>query len=115
MTRSSMLEVVRQDYLRTLRANGVSERLVIYKHALRNALNPVITVVGLQFGFLLGGAVIVESVFALPGVGSLMINAIFNRDYPVVQGGMLLISVVFVLVNLMTDLLYGLVNPRIRY
>jgi peptide/nickel transport system permease protein len=115
MTRSSMLEVIRQDYLRTLRANGVSERIVIYRHALRNALNPVITVVGLQFGFLLGGAVIVESVFALPGVGSLMINAIFNRDYPVVQGGMLLIAVVFVLVNLMTDLLYGLVNPRIRY
>ena len=115
MTRSSMLEVIRQDYLRTLRANGVSERLVIYRHALRNALNPVITVVGLQFGFLLGGAVIVESVFALPGVGSLMVNAIFNRDYPVVQGGMLLIAMLFVLVNLMTDLLYGLVNPRIRY
>jgi peptide/nickel transport system permease protein len=115
MTRSSMLEVIRQDYLRTLRANGVSERLIVYKHALRNALNPVITVVGLQFGFLLGGAVIVESVFALPGVGSLMINAIFNRDYPIVQGGMLLIAVVFVLVNLLTDLLYGLVNPRIRY
>jgi peptide/nickel transport system permease protein len=115
MTRSSMLEVIRQDYLRTLRSNGVSERLIVYKHALRNALNPVITVVGLQFGFLLGGAVIVESVFALPGVGTLLINAIFNRDYPVVQGGMLLIAVVFVLVNLMTDLMYGLVNPRIRY
>jgi peptide/nickel transport system permease protein len=115
MTRSSMLEVIRQDYLRTLRANGVSERLIIYKHALRNSLNPVITVVGLQFGFLLGGAVIVESVFAMPGVGTLLINAIFNRDYPIVQGGMLLIAVVFVLVNLLTDLMYGLVNPRIRY
>jgi peptide/nickel transport system permease protein len=115
MTRSSMLEVIRQDYLRTLRANGVSERLVIYKHALRNALNPVITVVGLQFGFLIGGAVIVEAVFAMPGVGTLLINAIFNRDYPVVQGGMLVIAVVFVVVNLLTDLLYGLVNPRIRY
>jgi ABC-type dipeptide/oligopeptide/nickel transport system permease component len=115
MTRSSMLEVIRQDYLRTLRANGVAERLIIYKHALRNALNPVITVIGLQFGFLLGGAVIVESVFAMPGVGTLLINAIFNRDYPIVQGGMLLIAVVFVLVNLATDLLYGLVNPRIRY
>jgi peptide/nickel transport system permease protein len=115
MTRSSMLEVIRQDYLRTLRANGVSERLIVYKHALRNALNPVITVVGLQFGFLLGGAVIVESVFALPGVGTLLVNAIFNRDYPIVQGGMLLIAVVFVLVNLLTDLMYGLVNPRIRY
>jgi peptide/nickel transport system permease protein len=115
MTRSSVLEVIRQDYLRTLRANGVSERLVIYKHALRNALNPVITVVGLQFGFLIGGAVIVEAVFAMPGVGTLLINAIFNRDYPVVQGGMLVIAVVFVVVNLFTDLLYGLVNPRIRY
>ncbi len=115
MTRSSMLEVIRQDYLRTLRANGVSERVVIYKHALRNALNPVITVVGLQFGFLIGGAVIVEAVFAMPGVGTLLINAIFNRDYPVVQGGMLVIAVVFVVVNLLTDLVYGLVNPRIRY
>ena len=115
MTRSSMLEVIRQDYLRTLRANGVSERLIVYKHALRNALNPVITVVGLQFGFLIGGAVIVEAVFAMPGVGTLLINAIFNRDYPVVQGGMLVIAVVFVVVNLLTDLVYGLVNPRIRY
>ncbi|HEY1297949.1 MAG TPA: ABC transporter permease [Chloroflexota bacterium] len=115
MTRGSILDVIRQDYLRTLRASGVSERLIVYKHALRNALNPVITIIGLQFGFLLGGAVIVESVFALPGVGMLMVNAIFNRDYPVVQGGMLVIAILFVLVNLMTDLVYGLVNPRIRY
>jgi ABC-type dipeptide/oligopeptide/nickel transport system permease component len=115
MTRASILDVIRQDYLRTLRANGVSEQLIIYKHALRNALNPVITIIALEFGFLLGGAVIVESVFALPGVGMLMVNAIFNRDYPVVQGGMLVIAVLFVLVNLFTDLLYGLVNPRIRY
>jgi ABC-type dipeptide/oligopeptide/nickel transport system permease component len=115
MTRASILDVIRQDYLRTLRANGVSERLIIYKHALRNALNPVITIIGLEFGFLLGGAVIVESVFALPGVGMLMVNAIFNRDYPVVQGGMLVIAILFVLVNLFTDLVYGLVNPRIRY
>jgi len=115
MTRASILDVIRQDYLRTLRAAGVSERIIIYKHALRNALNPVITIIGLQFGFLLGGAVIVESVFALPGVGMLMVNAIFNRDYPVVQGGMLVIAILFVLVNLFTDLLYGFVNPRIRY
>jgi ABC-type dipeptide/oligopeptide/nickel transport system permease component len=115
MTRASILDVIRQDYLRTLRANGVSERLIVYKHALRNALNPVITIIGLEFGFLLGGAVIVESVFALPGVGMLMVNAIFNRDYPVVQGGMLMIAILFVLVNLLTDLVYGLVNPRIRY
>jgi ABC-type dipeptide/oligopeptide/nickel transport system permease component len=115
MTRASILDVIRQDYLRTLRASGVAERLVIYKHALRNALNPVITIIGLEFGFLLGGAVIVESVFALPGVGMLMVNAIFNRDYPVVQGGMLMIAILFVLVDLFTDLVYGLVNPRIRY
>jgi ABC-type dipeptide/oligopeptide/nickel transport system permease component len=115
MTRGSMLEVTRQDYLRTLRANGIPEALIVYKHALRNSLNPVITVIGLEFGFLLGGAVIVESVFALPGVGALMINAIFSRDYPVVQGGMLMIATLFVFVNLLTDLTYGLVNPRIRY
>jgi ABC-type dipeptide/oligopeptide/nickel transport system permease component len=115
MTRGSMLEVIRQDYLRTLRANGIPEALIIYKHALRNAFNPVITVIGLEFGFLLGGAVIVESVFALPGVGQLMVTSIFNRDYPVVQGGMLLIATLFVFVNLLTDLTYGLVNPRIRY
>lgn len=115
MTRGSMLEVVRQDYIRTLRANGLPERLIIYKHALRNALNPVITVVGLQFGFLLGGAVIVETVFSLPGVGRLLVTAIFSRDYPIIQGGMLLLATTFVLVNLLTDLAYAVVNPRIRY
>jgi ABC-type dipeptide/oligopeptide/nickel transport system permease component len=109
-----MLDVIRQDYIRAERAHGLPEHLVIYKHALRNALNPVITVVGLQFGFLLAGAVIVESVFALPGVGRLMVNAIFSRDYPVIQGGMWLLAVTFVLVNLLTDLTYAWVNPRIR-
>ncbi len=115
LTRSSMLEVIRQDFIRTLRANGVSDRLIIYKHALRNALNPVITVIGLQFGALLAGSVLVETVFALPGIGRLMVNSIFTRDYPMIQGGILLIAVTFLLVNLVVDLTYALVNPRIRY
>ncbi|HLW59567.1 MAG TPA: ABC transporter permease [bacterium] len=115
MTRASMLEIIRQDYIRTLRANGIPEFLIIYKHALRNALNPVLTTVGLQFGYLLGGAVVVETIFSLPGMGQLLINAIFSRDYPIVQSGMLLLSVTFVSVNLLTDITYALVNPRIRY
>ena len=115
MTRASMLEVARQDYIRTLRANGLPEFLIVYKHALRNALNPVLTVVGLEFGSLLGGAVVVETIFSLPGMGQLLINAIFSRDYPIVQSGMLLLSVTFVGVNLITDVTYALVNPRIRY
>ncbi len=115
LVRASMLEVIRQDYIRALRAHGVPERRVIYRHALRNALNPVITVVGLQFGFLMAGAVIVETVFALPGVGRLMVTAIFSRDYPVIQGGLLLIAVAFVAVNLLIDLAYAWINPRIRY
>jgi peptide/nickel transport system permease protein len=115
MTRASMLEVIRQDYIRTLRANGIMHHLIVYKHALRNALNPVVTIVGLQFGFLLGGAVIVETVFSLPGIGRLMVNAIFSRDYPVIQGGMLMVALTFVSVNLLTDLAYALINPRIRY
>ncbi|HEY3061241.1 MAG TPA: ABC transporter permease [Chloroflexota bacterium] len=115
LTRSSMLEVIRQDYIRTLRANGVSDRLVIYKHALRNALNPVITVIGLQFGALLAGSVLIETVFALPGVGRLMVTSIFTRDYPMVQGGILLIALTFLIVNLVVDLTYAVVNPRIRY
>jgi peptide/nickel transport system permease protein len=115
MTRGAMLEVTRQDYIRTLRANGIPEYLVIYEHALRNALNPVLTVVGLQFGYLLGGAVVVETIFSLPGMGQLLINAIFSRDYPIVQSGMLMLSVTFVGVNLLTDAAYALVNPRIRY
>jgi len=114
-TRASMLEVIRQDYIRTVRANGIPERIIVFKHALRNALNPVLTVVGLQFGFLLGGSAIIETIFALPGIGRLMINAIYTRDYPVIQGGILVIAMTFVLVNLITDLCYAFVNPRIRY
>ncbi len=113
--RSSMLEVLGRDYIRTARAKGLSERVVIYRHALRNALIPVLTVIGLQFGSLLGGAVIIEQVFSLPGVGRFALEGINLRDYPVVQGTVLFIAAVAVLVNLLIDLLYTLVDPRIRY
>ncbi|PFR49747.1 nickel ABC transporter permease [Bacillus cereus] len=114
MTRSSMLDVIRQDYIRTARAKGVKERVVIYKHALRNALIPVITVVGLQFGALLGGTVLVESVFAINGLGRLIVDAIRMRDLPMLQGGVLIASVIFVLVNLIVDILYRHFNKRIE-
>jgi peptide/nickel transport system permease protein len=115
MTRASMLEVVRQDYIRTARANGLREWVVIYKHALKNAMIPVITVFGLEFGYMLGGAVLTETVFSLPGVGRLMVEGIFQRDYAVVQGSMLLVAATFVLVNLLTDIAYALFDPKIRY
>ncbi|OPZ38363.1 MAG: Glutathione transport system permease protein GsiC [Synergistetes bacterium ADurb.BinA166] len=114
MTRSSMLEVVRQDYIRTVRAKGQKESVVIWRHALGNALIPVVTVVGLQFGNLLGGAVLTESIFSIPGVGRLMVDAIKMRDYPLVQGGVLFIAVAFSLVNLLVDLLYAWLDPRIK-
>jgi ABC-type dipeptide/oligopeptide/nickel transport system permease component len=110
-----MLEVLRDDYVRTARAKGLSERSVILKHALRNMLIPLVTFVGLVFGLLLGGAVIVETVFAWPGVGLLGVNAVFSRDYPVVQASVLTLSLGIVVVNLMVDLCYGLLDPRIRY
>lgn len=113
MTRSSMLEVVRQDYIRTARAKGLRERVIIYKHALRNALIPVITVVGLQFGALLGGTVIIESIFAINGLGRMIVDAIRMRDLPVVQGGVLFASLIFVVVNLFVDIFYRLFNKRI--
>lgn len=115
MTRSSMLDVLRQDFMTTARSKGLRERVVIYKHALKNALIPVVTVIGLQFGFLLSGSVITETVFAWPGVGRLIVDAIGARDYPVVQGGVLLFAMVFVLINLFVDVLYSLIDPRIRY
>jgi ABC-type dipeptide/oligopeptide/nickel transport system permease component len=115
MTRASMLEVIRQDYIRTARANGLREWVVIYKHALKNAMIPVITVFGLEFGYMLGGAVLTETVFSLPGVGRLMVEGIFQRDYAVVQGSMLLVAGTFVLVNLLTDIAYALFDPKIRY
>lgn len=114
MTRSSMLEVIRQDYIRTARAKGQKESVVVLKHALGNALIPIITVVGLQFGHLLGGAVLTESIFSIPGVGRLMVESIKMRDYPVVQGGVLFIALSFSVINLLVDLLYAYVDPRIR-
>jgi peptide/nickel transport system permease protein len=114
MTRSSMLEVIRQDYIRTARAKGVRERVITYKHALRNALIPVITVVGLQFGALLGGTVLVESIFAINGLGRMIVDSIRMRDLPMVQGGVLVASLVFVFVNLMVDILYRFFNKRIE-
>lgn len=115
MTRSEMLEVINADYIRTARAKGVNERKVILLHAFRNALISVLTVVGLNFGFLLGGTIIIEQVFAINGVGRLMIDAISQRDSPMVQGGVLLIATLFVLVNLIVDILYAIVDPRIEY
>jgi len=113
MTRSSMLEVVGQDYIRTARAKGLKERVIVYKHALRNALIPVITVVGLQFGSLLGGTVLVESVFAINGLGRMIVDAIRTRDLPMVQGGVLVASLIFVFVNLLVDIMYKVFNKRI--
>lgn len=115
MTRSSLLEVMRQDYVRTARAKGLSERGVVWSHALKNSLIPMITVAGVQVGYLLGGAVVTEEVFTLPGVGRLLLWAVFQRDYPVVQGTILFVSALFMLGNLVVDLLYAYVDPRIRY
>ena len=115
MMRSSMLEVLRQDYVRTARAKGLGEWLVIMRHALKNAAIPAVTVIGLQFGYLLGGAVITETVFAWPGMGRLVVEGIKFRDYPVVQSGILLLALIFSLVNLLVDLLYAYLDPRIRY
>jgi peptide/nickel transport system permease protein len=114
MVRTSMLEELSQDYIRTARAKGLSERTVVYKHALRNAMIPVLTVIGLQFGALLAGAVVTETIFAGPGIGRLMIQAISNRDYYLVQGCILAIGLTYIGVNLLTDLLYSASNPRIR-
>jgi peptide/nickel transport system permease protein len=113
--RSSLLEVLSEDYVRTARAKGLADRLVIRRHALKNGLIPVVTLLGLQFGTLIGGAVITEYVFALPGVGRLVVDAIFSRDYPLVQGVILLISIGFILSNLVVDIVYGWLDPRIRY
>ena len=115
MTRSTMLEIVRQDYIRTARAKGLTERTVIMKHSLRNAMIPVITVIGLQLGSLLGGAVLTETVFSWPGVGSYTVDAILKSDYPVVQGSVILLAIIFVLVNLIVDILYAYFDPRIKY
>ncbi|WP_089162569.1 ABC transporter permease subunit [Caballeronia sordidicola] len=115
MTRSSMLEVLREDYIRTARAKGLAPGRVVIVHALRNALIPVVTVIGLQVGTLLAGAVLTETLFSWPGVGKWLIDAISRRDYPVVQGGILMIATLVIFVNLVVDLLYGVLNPRIRH
>jgi peptide/nickel transport system permease protein len=115
MTRSAMLEVLGQDYIRTARAKGVGETLILARHASKNAAIPVITVMGVQVGYLLGGAVVVELIFGLPGLGWMILNGIYQRDYPLVQGGVLFVAVVFVLVNLLVDLTYAYLDPRIRY
>jgi len=114
MVRTSMLEELGQDYIRTARAKGLSERAVVYRHALRNALIPVVTVIGLQFGALLAGAIVTETIFAWPGIGRLTISAISNRDYALVQGCLLCIGLTYVAVNFLTDLAYAALNPRIR-
>ncbi|GAU78930.1 nickel ABC transporter permease [Fusibacter sp. 3D3] len=114
MTRSSMLEVIRMDYIRMARSKGQDENKVVFKHALGNALIPIITIAGLQFGRLLGGAVLTESIFSIPGIGRLMVESIKMRDFPVVQGGVLFVAISFSLVNLLVDLLYAYVDPRIK-
>jgi peptide/nickel transport system permease protein len=111
-TKASMLDVLESPFIVFLRAKGIPERTIRFRHALRNAAVPIVTVVGIQFGALLGGAVVIETLFALPGVGSLVVTAINLRNYPVVQGGVLVIATLFILVNLATDLLYGVLDPR---
>jgi ABC-type dipeptide/oligopeptide/nickel transport system permease component len=115
MTRATLLEVLRLEYIRTARAKGLAEFRVIYVHALRNAALPLVTVVGLQFGYLLGGAVVTETIFGWPGMGRTAVLAILSRDFPMVQGVVVTVAVAFVLVNLLVDLLYARFDPRIRY
>jgi ABC-type dipeptide/oligopeptide/nickel transport system permease component len=115
ITRSAMLETLDADYVKFLRVKGLREYLIVWKHAFRNALVPVIAISGLTLGFLIGGTVIIESVFAWPGLGNLMVEAIFTRDYPVIQAGVLVISVFLIMLNLIVDLLFGVIDPRVRY
>jgi len=115
MTRASTLDVLCQDYIRTARAKGLPGRALVYRHVLRNVLIPVITTVGLQFGALLGGAVLTETVFAWPGMGLLLVDSIFSRDYPMIQGIVLVFSALVISMNLLVDVLYGYIDPRIRY
>ena len=114
-TRASFVEVIQEDFVRTARAKGLTENRVVIKHTLRNALIPVVTMMGLQFGFLLGGSIVVETVFNWPGLGRLLVDAVTQRDYPVIQGLVLLFSLEFILINLIVDVLYGVINPSIRY
>jgi len=115
LMRSTMLETINQDYIQAARAKGLSERVVIGKHALKNALIPVVTMIGLNFGYLLDGSVVVETIFAWPGIGLLMVESIYLRDYPMIQGCILFVAIIFIFVNLMVDILYTYLDPRIRY
>jgi peptide/nickel transport system permease protein len=115
MTRSSILEILRQDFIRTIRAKGARERVVIFNHALRNAMIPILTIIGMQIGVLLGGTVIIEQIFSLPGLGQLVLTGINQRDFTVVQGSVLFIAFIFVIINLIVDLLYSYLDPRITY
>jgi peptide/nickel transport system permease protein len=114
LTRSNLLDVMGLDYIRTARAKGLGERLIVFRHAMRNAMLPLVTVIGLQFGGLLGGAVLTETVFSLPGMGRFLVDAIFARDYPVIQGFTLIIALVFVFMNLLVDISYAYLDPRVR-
>ena len=115
MTRSSILEVLKQDFIRTIRAKGAKERIIIFRHALKNSLLPIITIIGMQIGYLLGGTVITEQIFSLPGLGLFILTGINQRDYPVVQGSILFFAVIFVIINLIVDILYTYIDPRINY
>jgi peptide/nickel transport system permease protein len=115
LTRSSMLEVLRQDYVRTARSKGLQERVVLSKHALKNAMLPVITFLGLQLGFLLGGTVVLESLFSLPGLGTLLLSSVINKDFPMIQGLVLFFALIIIVINIIVDLSYAWFDPRIRY
>lgn len=110
-----MLDVIHQDYIRTSRSRGVPERVITYRHAFKNALIPVLTTIGLRFGGLLAGATLVETVFSIPGIGRFVVDSVSNRDYPAIQGAVLVLAVTFVLVNTLVDLLYAAVDPRVKY
>src|SRR5690606_21929095 len=114
-TRAAVLDVLNRPYLRTARAKGLSERALVMRHVMQNAAIPIITVMGMQLGYILGGAIVIEQSFSLPGVGRLTLNAVLERNYPVVQGAVLLITFTFMLVNILTDALYAVLDPRIRY
>jgi peptide/nickel transport system permease protein len=115
MTRSSMLDVLQEDYIRTAHAKGLAERVVLFRHALKNAFLPVITIIGIQTGTLLAGAVLTETIFSWPGIGKWVYDSILARDYPIVQGGTLLIAIIFIVFNLLVDISYAFLDPRIRY
>lgn len=115
MTRSSMLEVIQEDYIKAARSKGLTETMVLLKHALRNAFVPILTVIGMQLGFVFAGSVFVEAIFSWPGIGNLIVNGILARDFPIVQGSILLIALSYVLINLIVDMSYAYVNPSLRY